>query len=48
MIEYVGKWKIIHRGKVLACVAVMLMGLMFCIFDRLNLTDDGEDQIIFS
>ena len=30
-------------GMVLACVVGMLMGLMFYIFDRLNLTNDRED-----
>ena len=30
-------------GMVLACVVGMLMGLMFYIFDRLNLTNDRDD-----
>lgn len=30
-------------GMVLACVVGMLMGLMFYIFDRLNLTNDREE-----
>ena len=32
-------------GMVLACVVGMLMGLMFYIFDRLNLTNDREEPV---